>query len=134
MTDRILKIIIPTTFVLSVLTYTFWGVVKEKTGIRIFYPLNALIMVSYSYVVYYLIKQKYNEKGSFLILLTRIIYLTTINNLVDEIFFDPTRISINEYVGFAFLVIFTCYNYLKKKWKMTWTRKKKKNFTNGLMK
>jgi hypothetical protein len=114
MTDKI-KYLLLATFVVAFVTYSFWGVLKEQFGIRVFYPGIALSFVGYTYVIHQLIKlmQCEKKKKRNLLIISNIIFLTTVNNLLDELFFNPTVISINEYMGFFVIIVVTIYNYYK---------------------
>ncbi len=116
MIDKIIKIILIATFIISVVTYSGWSYIKEYTGLKIFYPCTALMFVGYTYVIFLFAKKAYfnDRKNRFIVFFTRIIYLTTVNNLVDEIFFNPRAININEYLGFALIVVVAYYNYYRK--------------------
>lgn len=46
-------------------------------------------------------------------LVCQIFLLTCLNSLLDELFFDPTEITLNEYIGFGIIIITTLL-YAKK--------------------
>ena len=62
------------------------------------YDLTAFSFVCYTRVIY---EQSHGSWS----LMAFIVWLTTINALADELFFDPRVIELNEYIGFAILVI-----------------------------
>lgn len=39
----------------------------------------------------------------------RTMALVCLDSLIDELFFDPTRISLNEYIGFVLIIIITIF-------------------------
>ena len=92
MTDRILKISI----IVGVITYSFWELVKMKTGIHIFYIGNAFFI----FLMALYIKQI--SKPSFL---TFFLFCITLNNLLDEVCFDPKKIGWNEYITSSIIII-----------------------------
>jgi ABC-type Fe3+-siderophore transport system permease subunit len=112
MTDKRPNIILVVTFIVMIITYNTWHFVKQHYGISIFYKGTALGFVGYTYVIYLLLKQQ--QHGKWILCVAEIIYLTTINKLVDEVLFDPTTISINDYLGFAIIIFITIFKYFKK--------------------
>lgn len=115
MTDKQIKYLLLATFIVAFTTYSLWSPIKEFFGIRIFYPGIALSFVGYTYIIHQLIKRLTIEKGyrKHILIFSNVIFLTTVNNLLDEIFFNPTVISINEYMGFIVIIVVTIYNYNK---------------------
>ena len=114
MTDKI-KYLLIATFTIAFITYSFWSVIKDQYGVRVFYPGIALSFIGYTYIIHLLIKLIDFEKQQkkFLLIISNIIFLTTVNNLLDEILFNPTVISLNEYMGFVVIIGITIYNYKK---------------------
>lgn len=106
------KIILKITFVIAFFVYSFWEYIKENFGFRLFYPGIALCFVGYTYVIYSLFKRlsKFEKKLNKIISVSYIIFLSTINNFIDELFFDPTKIELNEYIGFIIIILITFYN------------------------
>jgi len=119
-------IILILTFLIALFTYSCWELIKEKTGIRIFYPGIGLSFVGYTFVIKLLFKRlaKYEKKFKCFIPLTTIIHLSTVNNIVDELFFDPTMLQFNEYLGFLLIIIITIleWNHFQKKKKRISTK------------
>jgi hypothetical protein len=64
----------------------------------IYYKLIAITISCYTYVIYGLVKGKWS-------IVALVIFLTALNSLVDELFFNPTIISINEYIGFSIIIL-----------------------------
>lgn len=118
------KITLITTFIVAFLTYSFWSIIKEKTGIRIFYSGIALSFVGYTYTIHLLFKalSQYQKRLRHALAISYVVYLTTINNLIDEILFDPKTTEINEYVGFILILILTYFDERKND-----IRRKKRN-------
>ncbi len=46
---------------------------------------------------------------------SRVFLFLALNNLLDELFFDPTKFDINEFVMFALFFIHTLYKWKKSK-------------------
>lgn len=98
------KVIIATTLVISILTYSFWSFFKEAYGVKIFYSGNALTLLMMSWVISRL------DRGFF----SSLLLVCCINNLIDELFFDPTKLQINEYIGFIITTIILVYKWTEK--------------------
>lgn len=71
------------------------------------YDLTAFSFVAYTRVIYL------NSKGNWS-LMAFVINMTTISAFLDEIFFDPTKIDLNEYIATLIIIIIT-YKF-KRKW------------------
>lgn len=110
-----IKYLLIATFAIAFITYSFWSVIKEQYGVRVFYPGIALSFVGYTYIIHLLIKLINFEKRQkrILLIISSIIFLITVNNLIDELFFNPTVTSFNEYIGFILIIGFTIHNYNK---------------------
>ena len=101
-------------FICAFFTYSFWECIKNTFGISIFYVGTSLSFVGYTYVIYRLIKIiEIRKNKRFLLISANIIHLTSINNLLDEMFFDPTIININEYIGYFLITILIIYKHRK---------------------
>jgi hypothetical protein len=81
-------------FFSAVFAYSFYGNLWDGA----WYDLTALSFFCYTRVIY-------NESRGKWSLYAFIIHLTTVSALLDEWFFDPTKIEINEYIGFIIMVI-----------------------------
>lgn len=114
MTDKPKNILI-ITFVIAVLTYSFWSAIKEKYNVQVFYIGTSLAFVGYTYVIWLLTNQlkRFDKRYFNFSLFAYVVYNTALNSLVDELFFDPTRLEINEYVGFLAIVCTAYYKYFK---------------------
>ena len=106
------ELVLKITFVMSVINYSLWSYIEEWIGIKVFYYGNAASYVGYLYVIYEYtrILYKQNNKFSELITWSEIALASAVSNLADELFFDPTELSINEYVGFLLIIIMAVYN------------------------
>lgn len=85
-----------TALIVSIAGYNLWPFAWHD----FFYHCNAVFFV----IIFYLLKtikveEKYFNKAATIGL------WFSINNLIDEIFFDPTKFGVNEYV-FAIMVVF----------------------------
>lgn len=96
MRDRLL---IYVTIFISIVTYLFWDIIKIKTGISIFWIGNASSVFIMALIIFLNNKKLFS---SFFLL------CITFNNLLDELFFEPTKIGLNEIV-FAILIIIIYY-------------------------
>lgn len=90
-------------FVSCFIAYSFYKLLWEGA----FYDLISLSFACYTYVIYTLSKGKWS-------LFSFVVFLTALNALIDELVFDPTITSTNEYLGFILTVIIT-HRY-RKKW------------------
>lgn len=102
---------------MSVLNFSLWSHIKEWTGVGVWYYGNALAYVGYVYVIYEFSRLAYKTNKKFGSLLTwcEIALGASLANLMDELFFDPTKLDINEYIGFALIIIIAIYNDRKRK-------------------
>lgn len=92
MTDKILKISI----IVSIVTYSFWQLILKSTGFHIFYIGIAL---SHFLLALYI---RQISKPSFIVFF---LFCVTLNNLLDELLFDPQKIGVNEYIATAIIII-----------------------------
>lgn len=104
-------------FVMSVLNFSFWSYIKDWTGVGVWYCGNALAYVGYIYVIYEFsrIFYKTNKKYSDLLTWAEVAIGAAISNLADELFFNPTELGVNEYIGFALVILIAAYNDFKRK-------------------
>ena len=104
-------------FITAFFTYSLWFKVKEWLGVQIFYQGIALAFVCYTYAIHVLLTRNTLIKNRrFWCLVSNVIYLTALNSLVDELLFDPTKFSINEYVGFILIILIAAYNHEKQRY------------------
>jgi hypothetical protein len=80
----------------AILVYTFWGFFDEPIASKIFYIGNALFI----FLLALYIKQA--TKKSFI---TFFLFCVTLNNLLDELLFDPQKIGYNEYIATAIIIV-----------------------------
>jgi hypothetical protein len=90
--NTILKIAI----IESILTYTIWPLFDDPLASKIFYVGNSLFI----FLLALYIKQA--TKKSFL---TFFLFCVTLNNLLDELLFDPQKIGYNEYIATAIIIV-----------------------------
>lgn len=101
MQARVLKIL---SFVAIIMAYTFHPFLWDYA----FYHLTALTFVLLTRLVWKLtIDSRYR-------LVALVMHITAINNLLDEIFFNPTKIDLNEYLTLIITIIVVYYN--RDKW------------------
>ena len=82
-----MKILLWISLIISIITYSFWGMIKEQTGVSIFYMGNALfifLICGYIYI------QDKNSLVKFLFIEFSFI------NLIKELFLDPTKLELRE--------------------------------------
>lgn len=99
------QIILWIAIIVSVIAYSFWDLIKKNTGIGIFYYGNALAFFILSLFIW-INHKKYST--SFVLL------CIASNNLLDEIFFDNTKIGLNEYLFLAIVILITYLRYARK--------------------
>ena len=80
----------------SILTYTIWPLFDDPLGTKIYFIGNALFI----FLLALYIKQA--TKKSFL---TFFLFCVTLNNLLDELLFDPQKIGYNEYIATAIIIV-----------------------------
>jgi lipoprotein signal peptidase len=101
MQNKFLKI---ASFIFILFAYTFHPLLWDYA----FYHLTALTFVLLTRLVWRLTKDSRYK------LVALVMHITAINNLIDELFFDPTIIDYNEYLTLLITVIVVYYN--KEKW------------------
>ena len=110
------RLVFKITFVAAILSYSFWSHIKEWFDIQIFYPTVALCFLGYTYVIYEFVKEGYkvDKKLSSMLLWSEVILMTNISSVLDELFFDPTKLGVNEYIGFFLIILTALYNERKR--------------------
>jgi hypothetical protein len=96
------NIILKIGIIVSIISYNLWPFINEY-GITIFYKGNALFI----FLLALYIRQT-NKKN----FTTFFLFCVTLNNLLDELLFDPQKIGINEYIATVLIAILW---YLKDK-------------------
>jgi hypothetical protein len=92
MTDKLLKILI----LVGIVTYSLWQPILNYTGLHIFYIGNALFI----FLLALYIRQTSKES-----ILTFFLFCGTLNNLLDELLFDPQKFGINEIIATVLIPI-----------------------------
>lgn len=100
--DKSNKILLWLAIAVVVIAFLFWDSIKENTGLGIFYYGNALSWFIISIFIW-INHKKY--LASFVLL------CLSFNNLLDELFFDNTKIGLNEYLFGLVLIIITYIRY-----------------------
>lgn len=93
-------------FICAFLAYSLYGVLWEDA----FYHLTALAFMFYTLTIYLQSVVK-NSLVAF------IIFAAALNNVIDEFFFDPQIIAVNEYIGFVIIIFITII------FRKTWLRR-----------
>lgn len=88
MTVRVINRLIIVAILLSVVTFLLWDYIYEFFKIDIYYLGSALFIFVISLIIFLTYSRLFI---SFLLL------CLSINNLLDELFFDPKKIQINEF-------------------------------------
>ena len=92
-------------FISSMVAYTLFPFMWKDA----FYHLTAFSFVSYTRVIYL------QTNGNWSIY-AFIVWLATVNSFMDELFFDPKIIELNDYIGFTIMVLVVL------KYKQKWIR------------
>ena len=110
------KILLTSTFLLAVLTYSFWGYVKQLTGYSIFYYGTCLSFIGYTLVIKLLAIElsKYKKGLNRFIIVASVVNMVAINSFVDELFYDPTKLEVNEYIGIFLCIVLAIYENRKR--------------------
>jgi len=90
------KIILYTGLIIGIGTYLFWNDLRDL-GFKVFYPGNALFIFSLCLYLFL------TETKSFI---KYVLFCLSLNNLLDELFFDPTKMGISEVFIFLTVLIF----------------------------
>lgn len=85
----VVKLIQIIALIVGISTYLFWNIILKKFGVPVFYIGNALFIFLLC-VLNYILSVK--NVISFLLI------CLSFSNLLDEIFFDNTKISLNEII------------------------------------
>ena len=80
-----MKIILYIAFIISVLTYYLWCFLPKGT----YYIGNAIFI--FLIILYIYLK---NRKST----ICFVLFFASLNNLLDELFFEPQKIGLNEYL------------------------------------
>ena len=101
------KIVFALALITILFVYSFWRLIKDNYGVQIFYIGTALAFIGF--ILSYHIRIK-KEKYK---IVTTIALLLAINNLADELFFNPGITGINEYLTALIITLTTLYKYRK---------------------
>ena len=72
-----------------------------------FYDLTAISFVGYTRALYLQTRGRWS-------IVVFIVWLTTVNSLLDELFFNPLEMQYNEFIAFLLIVLIVFKN--QKKW------------------
>ncbi len=102
MKDRnINRVLVVFCILLSLLGFTFWPFFYKG----FFYQMLALHFI-FSYVTSYRMARHVGDRDPFAAKGLLIGLVLSFNNLLDEVFFEPTKIQVNEFVaGYVLLII-----------------------------
>jgi hypothetical protein len=96
-------------FLLGFITKVFCDTIFPLLWDDAWYHLTAFSFVCYLRVIYLM-------SHGVLSVIVFIAWLTSINALLDELFFDPSAIELNEYIGFIIMILIVF------KYKCKWMR------------
>lgn len=74
-----------------------------KVDYSTFYKLGTFSATCYTYTIFILVKEYI--KNIWWSIFSLVVFLTAFNSFLDEILFDPTITSINEYIGFGITIL-----------------------------
>lgn len=97
LTDFFKKVLLITAITILVAAYSLWSFAWDG----FFYQFTALAYV----IIFILIKYAIRGDKWFRVI-ANICFWFSLNNLFDELFFNPKKVGINEYI-FAFIIIIT---------------------------
>lgn len=93
--------------ILFIISILFWVVsynIWQYTAPNIYYIGNAQMIMVCSWMIH----QKTNSVHH---VISRLFLFLAFNNLIDEIFFDPTAVEWNEFVIFALYLIYSLFKW-----------------------
>lgn len=95
-TETSKKLILYIGLIIGIATYLFWEDLRN-IGFKVFYLGNAIFIFSLCFYLFL------TETKSFI---KYVLFCLSLNNLCDELFFDPTELGINEIFIALTVVIF----------------------------
>jgi hypothetical protein len=84
------------TLIETILTYSLWSFFPDPLGTKIYFVGMALSHFLLSVYI------RQISKPSFI---TFFLFCVTLNNLLDELLFDPQKIGLNEYLATVIIII-----------------------------
>lgn len=99
---RNIKILLWASLIISVFTYSMWEPIKLYYGIKIFYIGDAFTHLIDKLVLLLLCLQ---IPSNGIKKLAVVLLGFAVSNLMDELFFDPTKIEFNEYISAIIICI-----------------------------
>lgn len=102
MADKIFKYknsLLWLSIIISLLTYLGWEPIKYYYGFQVFYIGMALFIFMLSLYIW-----KLSSKRS---IPEFVLFALSLNNLMDELFYDPTKFEMNEVVFVFILIIYS---------------------------
>ena len=97
LTDFFKKILLLSAIIILVVGYNLWPIAWDG----FFYQTTAL-----SYVIIFTLIKYAIRGGKWFRVIANIGFWFSLNNIFDELFFNPKRFGINEYI-FAFIIVIT---------------------------
>ena len=95
--------------VVSLVTYMGWKPIHEKFGFQIFYIGMALMINLLAIHIWINARKK--------VLPAFVLLVLSINNLLDELFYDPTRFQANEIMFLIIIIIYSLKLYKNDRFK-----------------
>lgn len=85
--------------IISVITYQCWNYLLVQYGIKVFYIGIALLLQGFTYVIW---RESKDVRFKYFM---EFFALLCFNNVIDEAFFNPTKIEANEIIISCILLI-----------------------------
>lgn len=89
-------------FLSGLVAYNLWPFL----GSKVFYVFIAVQIFLFSVITFLESRKTWK-------LIAQVIMLACLNSLIDELFFDPSQIDTNEYIGFGLIILTTIIFYGK---------------------
>jgi hypothetical protein len=97
-----IKILLWASLIVSVFTYSLWGYFKQRYGVSFFYVGDSFVHLIDKLVLLLLCLQ---IPSNLIKKLAVTLLGFAVSNLMDELFFDPTKIELNEYISAIIICI-----------------------------
>jgi len=94
------NILLLTSLVLWVVSYNIW----QFTDDSVYFIGTAQLVMVCSFIIH-------KRTAGINHIISRVFLFLSFNNLIDEIFFDPTRLELNEFTMFALFLIYSAWKW-----------------------
>ena len=89
-----------------IISYNLWVIL----GVGVYYIGQALMIFGASWVIYF---QNKGGQNKYSLIITELFFIFSINNLADEILFDPKSFEFNEYAAMFLATFLTIFRWRK---------------------